>query len=55
MLVIKRIHVRYDLKVAPEHHDTVKRVHDMHAEKCPVARSIRDAIRVTTELHMESP
>jgi hypothetical protein len=50
VLVLKRIHVRYLLTV-----DTgadlavVERVHGFHAGKCPVARSIGDAIAITTE------
>jgi hypothetical protein len=28
----------------------VERVHGFHADKCPVARSIQDAITITTEL-----
>lgn len=52
VLIIKRIHVVYTLKVAPEHRKTAERVHGFHAEYCPVARSIRDAIDISTELQM---
>lgn len=55
VLVIKRIHVKYLLKVAPEHHETVERVHGFHADYCPVARSIRDSIDITTELVLLDP
>ncbi len=52
MLVIKRIHVVYELKgVAEDQLDTVARVHGFHADYCPVARSIRESIDITTELH----
>jgi uncharacterized OsmC-like protein len=49
--VIKRIHVRYHL-IADGGVDlaVVERVHAFHADKCPVARSIRDAITITSEL-----
>ena len=51
MLVIKRIHVRYLLTVgAGADLAIVERVHGFHADKCPVARSIRDAIAITTEV-----
>ena len=51
MLVIKRIHVRYRLTVNPGVDlAVVERVHGFHADKCPVARSIRGAIAVSTEL-----
>ena len=51
MLVIKRIHVTYQLKgVTDDQRGTVERVHGFHADYCPVARSIRDSIAITTEL-----
>jgi uncharacterized OsmC-like protein len=53
VLVIKRIHVTYHLKVAPENRETAVRVHGFHAEFCPVARSIGDCIAIATELQME--
>ena len=53
VLVIKRIHVRYRLKLDPDKRETAERVHAMHAEKCPVARSIGGSIAITTELAME--
>jgi len=52
VLIIKRIHVTYHLKVAEEHRETAERVHGFHADFCPVARSIRDSIQITTELVM---
>ncbi len=49
--MLKRIQVRYLLTVdATVDLAVVERVHAFHADKCPVARSIRDAITVTTEL-----
>jgi uncharacterized OsmC-like protein len=49
--VVKRIHVRYRLTVDPGVDlAVVERVHGFHADKCPVARSIRDAIAITTEV-----
>ncbi|MCB9431031.1 MAG: OsmC family protein [Ardenticatenaceae bacterium] len=53
VLVIKRIHVTYYLKVAVKDRETAVRVHDMHADFCPVARSIKGCIDITTELVME--
>jgi uncharacterized OsmC-like protein len=53
VLVIKRIHAHYLLH-APEGVDepTVQRVHDLHADRCPVARSIRGAIEVSTSFDL---
>ena len=50
MLVIRRIHVRYSLECAPEHRETAERVHGIHAQSCPVYRSIHPQIAVTTEV-----
>ncbi len=54
VLVIKRIHVTYTLRGAAEAdeqtQDKIDRAHARHAEFCPVARSIRDSIDITTEL-----
>lgn len=49
--MLKRIHVRYLLTVdADVDLAVVGRVHGFHADKSPVARSIRDAIAISTEL-----
>ena len=53
VLVIRRIHVTYHLKVAPEQQETAERVHGFHAEYCPVARTIRDCVDISTSLEME--
>jgi len=54
VLVIKRIHVTYHLKLKPDQRETAERVHGFHAEKCPVARTIKGCVDVTTELKMEN-
>ena len=53
VLVIKRIRVTYHLKLKPELRETAQKVHGFHADFCPVARSIKDCIDITTELQME--
>ena len=53
MLLIKSIHVKYFLKADKENIETAERVHDMHADFCPVARSIKDSIAISTELSIE--
>jgi uncharacterized OsmC-like protein len=52
-LVIKRIDVTYDLRLATDQREAAQRVLDFHADFCPVARSIRDSIEITTSLEME--
>lgn len=53
MLVIRRIHVRYTLQLAGEHREAAERAHSIHADYCPVARTIRDCVAITTSLEME--
>jgi hypothetical protein len=48
--VIKRIHVRHRLKLAGERRDVAERVHGIYANGCPLYRSVRDAIAVTSEV-----
>lgn len=50
VLVIRRIHVRLRLTAPAEHRATAERVHGVFASHCPVYRSLRDAIAITTEL-----
>ncbi len=51
VLVLKRISVRYRLTVAPgTDRSAIDRVMGFHADRCPVARSIRDAITITTDI-----
>jgi uncharacterized OsmC-like protein len=54
VLVIRRIHVRLKLKADGAHRETANRVHGFFAEKCPVYRSLKAAITMTTELSFES-
>jgi len=53
VLVIKRIHVTYHLKTAAENREAAERVHGFHADYCPVARTIRGCVDITTALEIE--
>ena len=53
VLVIKRIHVTYHLKLKPDQRETAQRVLGFHADKCPVARTIQGCVDISTELIME--
>jgi len=50
VLVIRRIHVRLMLKAAEANWETARRVHGFFADKCPIYRSLKAAIAMTTEL-----
>jgi uncharacterized OsmC-like protein len=53
VLLIRRIHVRLKLKAREEQKETAERVHGFFADRCPVYRSLRDAIAISTELVFE--
>ena len=52
MLIIKRIHIRFQLKAPESVRDTVERVHGFFARKCPVYRSVHEAIAITSEFEL---
>jgi len=52
VIVLKRIEVRYRLKVPEDKREVAERVHDVHQRSCPVARSIGDAVDITTRLEL---
>lgn len=53
VLVIRSVHVTYRLKAGEEHRETVERVHGFHAAKCPVYKTLKDAIEITTDFELE--
>jgi uncharacterized OsmC-like protein len=50
VLVLRRIHVRLELRAAAEHRETAERVHGTFADACPLYRSLKPAIAISTEL-----
>jgi len=48
--VLRRVHVRLELRAAPEQRETVERVHGIYADACPLYRSLKPAIAITTEV-----
>jgi hypothetical protein len=50
VLVIRRIHARFELRAAPEQHATAERVHGVYADACPLYRTLKPAIGITSEL-----
>ena len=51
VLVVKRIHVTYEgLSVDEQDREKVDRVLAVHADACPIARSLKGAIDITTAL-----
>jgi uncharacterized OsmC-like protein len=54
VLIIRRIHVVLRLRAAPESQSTAERVHGFFADRCPVYRTLKPAIEITTELVFEA-
>jgi uncharacterized OsmC-like protein len=54
VLIIRRIHVVLCLRAASEQRETAERVHGFFADRCPVYRTLRTAIEITTELAFEA-
>lgn len=50
VLVLKRIHVRMELRAPGAQRDVAERAHGIYADSCPVYRSLKAAIAITTEL-----
>jgi uncharacterized OsmC-like protein len=50
VLVIRRIHVRYELIADAAQRDVAERAHAVHAHACPVYRTISGCVAITTEL-----
>ncbi len=48
VLVIRRIHVAMRLDAPSEVRETVQRVHEMYAMRCPLYRTLHNAIALTS-------
>jgi uncharacterized OsmC-like protein len=53
VLVVRRIRVTYYLKLDEQMRSPAERAYDIHADYCPVARTIRDCVEITTRLELE--
>ena len=54
MLVVKRIKITFYLAADEEDRETIEHVLDVYADGCPVARSVRDSIEITSELDLDT-
>lgn len=53
MLVVRRIHVTYHLKLPAGKQEVAERVHGFHARFCPVYRTISGSVQISTSLVIE--
>ena len=54
VLVIRRIKQTFHLGVPEEDRETVGRVLSVYADSCPVARSVKGSIEITSEVDFAS-
>jgi uncharacterized OsmC-like protein len=52
VLVVRRIHVTYSLRLRPEQRATAERVLGIHADSCPVYRTIGNCVDFAFALDM---
>ncbi len=55
VLVIRRIHVALRLVAAEQLRETVERVHGMYAMRCPLYRTLHNAIQLTSSYTLMPP
>ena len=55
VLVIRRIHVAFVIAAPEEKREMVERIHGVFADQCPVYRSVRAAIQVTSSFELRTP
>ena len=55
VLVIRRIHVHLTLVAGAEVRDVVERVHGFYAMRCPLYRTLHDAIQLTSTYTLVAP
>lgn len=53
VLVVKRIEVTYHLRAPEEKRETIERVLAVHADHCPVARTLRGCVEIETRLELD--
>ena len=53
VLIIRRIHVRFRVRAKSSDRATVERVHGIFADKCPLYRTLKSSIAISTEMTFE--
>ncbi|PYS13332.1 MAG: hypothetical protein DMG17_19045 [Acidobacteria bacterium] len=53
VLVIRRIHIAFTLRAPHEMRETVERVHGLFPNKCPLFRTLHNAIEITSSYTIE--
>ncbi len=53
VLVVRRIHVTYHLRLEADKREAAERAHEVHSRACPMFRTISGCVAITTSLEME--
>jgi uncharacterized OsmC-like protein len=53
VLVIRRIHVAFRLAAPASARETIERVHGLYAMRCPLYRTLHNAIQLTSSYALE--
>lgn len=53
MLILRRIKTLYKLRAPEAQREVIERIHAVHADHCPVARSLKGAIEIQTYFELE--
>ena len=54
VLVIRRVHVHMKLKASAESRETIERVFGIYADRCPLYRTLKPAIAITSSYELVS-
>lgn len=52
VLVIRRVHVKFQLRAPEGSRPTIERVHAVYAQKCPVYRTLDPAMHITSSYEL---
>ncbi len=52
VLLIKRVKQTFHLAANERDRETIERMLEVYADSCPVARSVKDSIEITSELDL---
>jgi uncharacterized OsmC-like protein len=52
VLVIRRVHVHYLLQAPEEVRPTVERVHGAYSDRCPIYRTLRPTMQITSSYEL---
>ena len=55
VLVIRRIHVQLSIEAPESARETIERVHGIYAMRCPLYRTLRSAIQLTSSYTIVQP